>query len=107
MEKNASQLFFMSDIENINQAINIYEKCDKIIPLKWSICTSTDILGINLENFEKYLLSTFYLLINFFQKKNSRWGKHKTFDKKYKRKASIFTWIKKNFRQEKTFFVEK
>ena len=107
MEKNASQLFFMSDIENINQAINIYEKCDKIIPLKWSICTSTDILGINLEKFEKYLLSTFYLLINFFQKKYSRWGKHKTFDKKYKKKSFNFYLDQKNFRQEKTFFVEK
>ena len=66
-KKNASQLFFTGDIENINQAINIYEKYDKTIPLKWSICTSTDILRINLEKIEKYLLSTFYLRINFFK----------------------------------------
>ena len=72
IEKNGSQLFCTGDIENINQAIDIYEKYDKKIPLEWSICTSTDILRTlpklraNLEKFEKYLLSTFYLLINIF-----------------------------------------
>ena len=76
IEKNASQLFCTGDIENINQAIDIYEKYDKKIPLEWPICTSTDILRalpklkVNLEKFEKYLLSTFYLLIKFFQEKN-------------------------------------
>ena len=75
IEKNASQLFCTSDIENINQAIDIYKKDYKKIPLEWPICTSTDILKTltklkaNLEKFEKYLLSTFYLLIKFFQKK--------------------------------------
>ena len=29
IEKNASQLFCTGDIENINQAIDIYEKYDK------------------------------------------------------------------------------
>ena len=46
IEKNASQLFFPGDIENINQVIGIYEKYDK------------------------KLLSTFYLLINFCREKN-------------------------------------
>ena len=46
IEKNASQLFCTGDIENINQAIDIYEKYDK------------------------KLLSTFYLLIKFFWEKN-------------------------------------
>ena len=70
--KNASQLFCTGDIENINQAIDIYEKYDKKISLEWPICTSTDILRTlsklraNLEKFEKYLLLTFYLLINIF-----------------------------------------
>ena len=65
----------MGNIENINQAIDIYEKYDKKIPLEWPICTSTDILRTllklktNVEKFEKYLLSTFYLLINFFSRK--------------------------------------
>ena len=71
IEKNTSQLFYMSDIENINQAIDIYKKYDKKIPLEWPICTSADILRIltklkaNLEKFEKYLLSIFYLLIKY------------------------------------------
>ena len=70
----------MGDIKNINQAIDIYEKYDK------------------------KLLSTFYLLIKFFrEKKYSRREKHKNFDRKYKKRASIFTWIKK-YRQEKKFF---
>ena len=80
IEKNSSQLFCMGDIENINLAIDIYEKYDK------------------------NLLSTFYLLIKFSQeKKYSRREKHKNFDRKYKKRASTFTWIKK-FRQEKKFF---
>ena len=74
IEKKASQLFCMGNIENINQAIDIYETYNKNIPLEWPICTSTDILRTllklktNLEKFEKYLLSTFYLLINFFSR---------------------------------------
>ena len=32
IEKNASQLFCMRDIENINQSIGIYEKYDKKFP---------------------------------------------------------------------------
>ena len=76
IDNNLSQLFCTSAIENINQAIDIYEKYDKKIPLEWPICTSTDILRTlpklraNLEKFEKYLLSTFYLLIKFLQEKN-------------------------------------
>ena len=64
----------MGNIENINQAIDIYETYNKNIPLEWPICTSTDTLRTllklktNLEKFEKYLLSTFYLLINFFSR---------------------------------------
>ena len=42
IEKNTGQLFWMGDIENINQAIDIYKKYDK------------------------KLLSKFYLLIKFF-----------------------------------------
>ena len=42
--KNESQLFCMGDIGNINQAINIYKKYDKNIPLAWPVCTSTDML---------------------------------------------------------------
>ena len=107
IEKNASQLFCTSDIENINQAIDIYKKDYKKIPLEWPICTSTDILKTltklkaNLEKFEKYLLSTFYLLIKFFQKK--KFQKKKTFDRKYKRRASIFTLIRKIFDRAKNF----
>ena len=73
-EKNASQWFCMGDIENINQAIDIYEKFDKKTHLEWPICTSTHILTLPklkaiLEKFEKYILSTFYLLIIFFKEK--------------------------------------
>ena len=75
-EKNASQLFCNGDIENINQAIDIYEKYDQKIPLEWPICTLTDILRTlpklkaNLEKFEKLLLSTFDLIIKLFQENN-------------------------------------
>ena len=71
IEKDTSQLFCMVDIENINQAINIYQQYDKKIPLAWPVCTSTGILRsspklkTNLEKFKKYLLSTFYLLTKF------------------------------------------
>ena len=57
IEKNASQLFCTSDIENIDKAIEIYENFSKKIPLEWPICTSTDImitlskLKVNLEKF--------------------------------------------------------
>ena len=44
IEKYASQLFCARDIESIHEAINIYEKYDKKIPLAWPVCTSTDIL---------------------------------------------------------------
>ena len=75
IEKNASHLLCTGEIANIYQAIDIYEKYDKNIPLEWPISTSTDILRTsptlkaNLEKFEKYLLSTFYVLIKFFEKK--------------------------------------
>ena len=75
IEKNASYLFCTGEIANIYQAIDIYEKYDKNIPLEWPISTSTDILRTspklkaNLEKFEKYLLSTFYVLMKFFEKK--------------------------------------
>ena len=81
--KKCKSIIFPGDIENINQVIGIYEKYDK------------------------KLLSTFYLLINFCrEKKYSRRAKHKTFDRKYKKRASIFTWIKK-FRHEKKSFGRK
>ena len=68
VEKNKSELFCTDDIENTQEALNIYEKYYKIIPLVWPVCTSTDILRalpklkVNLEKLKKYLLSTFYLL---------------------------------------------
>ena len=95
-------------MENINQAIDVYEKCIKKIPLEWPISTSTDILRTltklkaNLAKFEKYLLAKFYLLIKLFrEKKYSRREKHKTFDTKYKKTGSIFTWIRKILDQNK------
>ena len=75
IEKNASQLFCTGNIESIDEAINIYEKYNKEIPLGWPICTSTDILRTlpklkaNLQKFKKYLMSIFYLLTKFY------WGK--------------------------------
>ena len=72
IEKSANNLFCKGDIENINQAIDVYEKCIKKIPLEWPISTSTDILRTltklkaNLAKFEKYLLAKFYLLIKLF-----------------------------------------
>ena len=99
-EKPASQLFCAGDIENINQAIDIYKKYDKKIPLDWPICAWTDVLKTlpklkaNLEKLEKYLLSTE-------EKRYSRRGKHKTFNRKYKKKSFNFYCEQKNFRQEK------
>ena len=110
IEKSANNLFCKGDIENINQAIDVYEKCIKKIPLEWPISTSTDILRTltklkaNLAKFEKYLLAKFYLLIKLFrEKKYSRREKHKTFDTKYKKRGSIFTWIRKILDQNKKF----
>ena len=78
IEKNASQLFCTGDIENINQAIDIYEK------------------------YGKKLLSTFYLLIKIFWQKIIPEEENITFDRKYEKRASIFTCIKK-FKLEKKF----
>ena len=39
----------------------------------------------------------------FLRKKYSRRGKHKTFDRKFKKRASIFTWIKKILDRKKKF----
>ena len=94
IEKPASQLFCTGDIENINQAIDIYKKYDKKIPLDWPICAWTDVLKTlpklkaNLEKLEKYLLSTE-------EKRYSRRGKQKTLIENTKRRASIFTVNKK------------
>ena len=44
IEKSVSQLFCTGDIENINQAIEVYEKYDKKIPLELAISTSADML---------------------------------------------------------------
>ena len=63
----------------------------KKIPLELPICTSTDILRtlpklkVNLEKFEKYLLSTFYI----FQEKNIPEKENKTFDEKYKKELQF------------------
>ena len=68
IDNNLSQLFCTSAIENINQAIDIYEKYNKKIPLEWPICTSTDILKtlpklkVNLEKFEKFCYHHFICL---------------------------------------------
>ena len=67
----------------------------KKIHLELPICTSTDILRtlpklkVNLEKFEKYLLSTFYLLIKIFQEKNIPEKENKTFDEKYKKELQF------------------
>ena len=96
IEKNASHLLCTGEIANIYQAIDIYEKYDKNIPLEWPISTSTDILRTspklkaNLEKFEKYLLSTFHSLIKFFREKNIPEEENKTFDRKYKNKKLKF-----------------
>ena len=78
MEKNKSELFCTGDIENTQEALDIYEKYDKIIPPVWPVCTSTDILRtltklkVNLEKLKKYLLSTFYLLKKFYDRKKGQ-----------------------------------
>ena len=89
IEKNASQLFCTGDIENINQAIDIYEK------------------------YGKKLLSTFYLLIKFFRQKIIPEEENITFDRKYKKRAlrNFFLTLKnfptkKNF-QQKYFYLLK
>ena len=80
IEKNASQLFCTGDIENINQAIDIYEK------------------------YGKKLLSTFYLLIKFFRQKIIPEEENITFDRKYKKRAlrNFFLTLKK-FSNKKKF----
>ena len=52
----------------------------------------------DLETEERIELSS-----TFWEKKNSRRGKHKTFARKYKKRASIFTWSKKNLDWKKMF----
>ena len=114
IEKNARQLFCTSDIENIKQAIDIYEKYDKKIPLKWPISTLTDILRTlpklkaNLERFEKYLLSMFYLLIKFFQEKNiPEEEKLKLLIENTKKELQFLLASKIVLDQKKKIFVEK
>ena len=106
------QLFCLGDIENICQAIDIYEKYDKKNSLEWSICTSTDILRTlsklkaNLEKFEKYLLSTFDLLINFFSRKNIPKEENIKLSIENTKKSFNFYFDEKNFIQKQSF-VEK
>ena len=114
IEKNARQLFCTSDIENIKQAIDIYEKYDKKISLKWPISTLTDILRTlpklkaNLERFEKYLLSMFYLLIKFFQEKNiPEEEKLKLLIENTKKELQFLLASKIVLDQKKKIFVEK
>ena len=114
IEKNARQLFCTSDIENIKQAIDIYEKYDKKIPLKWPISTLTDILRTlpklkaNLEKFEKYLLSMFYLHIKFFQEKNiPEEEKLKLLIENTKKELQFLLASKIVLDQKKKIFVEK
>ena len=77
IEKITSQLFFMGDIENTNETIDIYGKYIKKIPRDWPICTSPDILRTlpklkaNLEKFRKHLLSTFCLHTKFYLEKKT------------------------------------
>ena len=80
----------MGDIENTDEAIDIYGKYIKKILLDWSICTSPDILRTlpklkaNLEKFRKHLSSAFYLHTKLYQGKETL--VKKTTDKKhYKR----------------------
>lgn len=38
-------LFCTGDVENVNEAINIYEKYENKIPLEWSLCVSPDMMS--------------------------------------------------------------
>ena len=112
VEKNKSELFCTDDIENTQEALDIYEKYYKIIPLVWPVCTSTDILRalpklkVNLEKLKKYLLSTFYLLKKIYDgKKRSRRKKHKIFGKKTL-KENLNFYLNK-IRQEQIFLTRK
>ena len=37
-------LFCTGDVENVNEAISIYEKYKNKIPLEWPLCVSPDIM---------------------------------------------------------------
>ena len=77
IERNTSQVFSTGYIENIKEALEIYEQFNKKILLEWLFYASTDKwralpkLKANLEKSDKYPLSTFYLLIKRFQEKNT------------------------------------
>ena len=78
IEKNASQLFCTGDLENINQAIDIYEKYDK------------------------KLLSIFDVYRIFSRKNYSRLGKHKTIIENIKKELQ-FLLGSKNLDRKKIF----
>ena len=80
IEKNASQLFFPGDVENINQAIDIYEKYDK------------------------KLLPTFYLLIKFFLEKSIPEEKNIKLLIKNTKKELPFLLRSKNLDRRKRFW---
>ena len=77
IERNTSQVFSTGYIENIKEALEIYEQFNKKILLEWLFYASTDKwralpkLKANLEKSDKYPRSTFYLLIKRFQEKNT------------------------------------
>lgn len=45
IESNVNMLFCTGDVENVNEAINIYEKYENKIPLEWSLCVSPDMMS--------------------------------------------------------------
>ena len=44
IQKYSKQLLFTGDIDNIEEAINVYDKFEKKIILGWPLCESSDIM---------------------------------------------------------------
>ena len=76
IQKYSEQLLCTGDIDNIEEAINVYDKFEKKIILDWPLCESSDImlalpkLKESLKKFRKQLLPTFYLIKKKYRAKN-------------------------------------
>ena len=44
IQKYSEQLLYTNDINNIEEAINVYDKFEKKIILNWPLCESSDIM---------------------------------------------------------------
>ena len=76
IQKYSKQLLYTGDIDNIEEAIHVYNKFEKKIVLDWPLCESSDIMLALpkskecLKKIRTQLLATFYLIKKIYHAKN-------------------------------------